>query len=102
MNEVEDSMSGEGGHNQPDVLLEACHRERNKGASDHRLQNERPHGACHDREQDVIGGNRHDQRRVEDAVAIQAGDLGKDAKSYCQTCANQIFHASPSMFLRAR
>jgi hypothetical protein len=42
MKEVKDSVSGEGGHDQPNVVLESCHRQREKSSRYGDLERQRP------------------------------------------------------------
>src|SRR5438046_2019032 len=48
MKEVENSVPGEGSRNQPKVLLEACHGQREKSACYHGLQGQRRRGTPND------------------------------------------------------
>src|ERR1041385_5170070 len=83
MKEVENPVSGEGSHNQPKVLLEACNGQREKSACYQGLQGQRLRGSPHDRKQNVIGGNHCCQRRIEYAVAIKPDQRGEGTYHHC-------------------
>jgi hypothetical protein len=73
MKEVENSVSGEGSHDELQVLFEACHRQHEKCACYQGFQHQRPRGTPNGGKQNVIGGNHGHQRRIPEAVSVRVG-----------------------------
>lgn len=92
--EVEQAMHGEPDGDEPLAGPEANHRDAGEGGQHHALGDERRGGAGHDREQVVIGGDDDQHRRVEGAIAVEAGERRERRDAERQAGSHQIVHAS--------
>jgi len=77
--EVEDSVGGEGGDDQPEARAESGDGQRGKGGGDQRFGEQRRGGVPPDGKQDVVGGDDGQQDRIEGAVTIPSDGCGEDA-----------------------
>lgn len=77
--DVEDSVGGECGDDEPETPAESDDGQGEEGGGDQGFDDERRRGTPHNGEQDVIGGDHHHHHRIEDAVAVESDEGGEDA-----------------------
>src|SRR5882762_6625535 len=93
MNEIEQSMRGQGAYDDPQIPLEAESGKTEEDGDDDALADECPVGSAHDRKEAVVRCDDDHHGWVEGAVSVQADEGSRQTDRQRKDHTDPIFHA---------